>query len=140
MNNALAIFLAETFGLFGAVVAFIGAVMAFLDFNSTHFGFATGWRKQGLIMLMGGALLMGLNAATAAIAMQDIIGESTMFEWLGAESIILGNAVVAYGTIQLGLNLVNDDFGSREFGIRVMIAGALIMNIGPLIDTILTFA
>ncbi|MDR1102091.1 MAG: hypothetical protein LBL34_07075 [Clostridiales bacterium] len=137
-GSALTSILISMFGALGIVIIFIGAVIIALGFLRND-GFEQGWnsrKKQGLVTAVSGAMLWSIGQLTGLL---NGIGafESEVFPFIENYAPGLAMAVIAYGIAQIALNMINDDLGSRTWGIRLMVAGAAISQIGNVVDFLL---
>jgi len=130
--------LTSIFYVLGVLIIIFGAFVMAVGFGGQD-GFQSGWnsrKKQGLIMMIAGACLM---ATTGLNNMLGYMGAQTCdtFPFVGFYAPALGLAIEAYGIAQLSLNWISDKFGDRVWGIRLIIAGMMIPQVGPVIDWIL---
>ena len=132
--------LSSIFYALGALIIIFGAFQIAFGFGGED-GFQSGWssrKKQGLIMCVAGSCLM---ATTKLEGMLGSLGthKCDSFPFVTTYAPALGLAVMAYGIAQIALNWISDKFGDRVWGVRLLIAGMMIPQVGPVIDWILRF-
>jgi len=138
-NNLTSAFAAIFYAL-GVLVIIFGAITIAFGFAGGGEGFESGWnsrKKQGLIMCISGACLISINGLVGYVG--DLGAQAcNTFPFVQIYAPALGLAVMAYGIAQISLNWISDKFGNRVWGIRLLIAGAMIPQVGPVIDWILS--
>ncbi|MDR0930341.1 MAG: hypothetical protein LBM38_01140 [Clostridiales bacterium] len=137
--------LGGAFNTFAGAMLFFGMVslsLGFMGNDDAGFHFDRGWnsrKQQGLILLFSAGILNSLGADGGSIFSAITPADCTVpgFTWIGKGAKEIGGIVMMYGMGQFALNIAMPDIGSRLWGIRLIVAGAAITQIGGIANLIL---
>jgi len=135
---ALVQVLASIFSIIGIFFIIFGAGVIATGFMGET-GFQRGWssrKKQGLIMCVAGAVLWSISQFESAINQLGVHACKGL-PFVGTWAPAVGLAAIACGIAQIALHFISDKFGDRITGIRMIIGGAMIAQVGPVIDFLL---
>jgi len=138
-DTTLASIIASIFQVIGAVVIVFGGIIFGMGFAGRGDGFESGWssrKKQGITMVIAGAIMIALNQV-GKIAFSTNEAKCVSFDFVGQWAPALGLALMTYGVAQFALYFISDTFGDRIWGIRLIIGGAMISQVGPIVDFVL---
>jgi len=140
MNEKIALtqVFAAMFSVIGILFIIFGAIVFAWGYMGDT-GFQRGWssrKKQGMIMSIAGALLWTITQLEKYL---EKLGASAChsFEFVGEWAPAVGLAIIACGIAQIAIYFISDKFGDRITGIRMLIGGAMIAHVGPVIDFLL---
>ncbi|MCL2740049.1 MAG: hypothetical protein FWE47_02520 [Oscillospiraceae bacterium] len=131
--------LGNIFGVIGILFIIFGATVIASGYIGTT-GLERGWasrKKQGLIMCVAGALLWSTAELSKAATYTIFNGACTSFPFVTRYAPALGLALISFGIAQIALHWISDKFGDRIMGVRVIIGGAMVTQVGPVIDFLL---
>ena len=135
---ALTQVLASIFSIIGILFIVFGAIVLASGYMGET-GFQRGWssrKKQGMVMAFAGAILWSITQIESYV--NQMGGQAcTSLKFVGDWAPAVGLAFIACGIAQIALHFVSDKFGDRITGIRMMIGGAMIAQIGPVVDFLL---
>jgi len=138
-DTTLAAIIASIFQVIGILVFIFGGIIFGIGFASQNEMLEGGWssrKRQGLIMVVAGGMILALNSV-GKIVFSTLEAQCVSFPFVGQWAPALGLALMTYGVTQIALHFISDSFGDRIWGIRFIIGGAMISQVGPIIDFIL---
>lgn len=129
----VASFIASAYGYIGSFLVVLGGVYLARSFVTDDVGWSSAKKRGVIIAVMGAALMQmktlvngGLLAAFITFASANAGGWDFLTPYLAN----IGLLVFGYGYAQVVLNIVNEDIGSRVWGIRLVVGAAMIMQLG----------